>query len=279
MPRIYMALARADRTPIEEILARTPPLPAGCQWGAFLRCHDELTLEMVTPEERQFMWEFYAPAPRMRLNLGIRRRLAPLLGGSRPRIELANSLLLTLVGSPVIYYGDEIGMGDNIELEDRDGVRTPMQWSLAANAGFSQALPDRLYNPVIDDDTYGFQHVSVAMQRCDAGSLLTRMREMLAVRKAHAAFGRGELRLLAPEDPAVLAYLRTGGDETLLVVNNLSPEPREVALALPGLEGTQPVDLFTGQALASVETSLRLSLEPYGYRWLSLSGSMREQAA
>jgi maltose alpha-D-glucosyltransferase/alpha-amylase len=275
MPRIFMALARADRTPIEEILARTPPLPAGCQWGAFLRCHDELTLEMVTPEERDFMWEFYAPEPRMRLNLGIRRRLAPLLGNNRPRIELANSLLLTLVGSPVIYYGDEIGMGDNIELEDRDGVRTPMQWSLAPNAGFSQAPPDALYNPVIDDETYGYRQVNVAAQRCDAGSLLTRMREMLAVRKAHPAFGRGELHLLAPENRSVLAYLRTGGDETLLVVNNLSQEPREAVLSLPGLDGVQPVDLFTGQALAPIGTSLRLSLNPYGYRWLSLAGPNR----
>jgi maltose alpha-D-glucosyltransferase/alpha-amylase len=270
MPRIYMALARADRTPIEEILARTPPLPAGCQWGAFLRCHDELTLEMVTPEERDFMWEFYAPEPRMRLNLGIRRRLAPLLDNNRPRIELANSLLLTLVGSPVIYYGDEIGMGDNIALEDRDGVRTPMQWSLDPNAGFSGAPPDRLYKPVIDDDTTGYRHVNVGAQRCDPGSLLTRMREMLAVRKAHPAFGRGELRLLAPDDRSVLAYLRSGEDETLLVVNNLSAEPREVVLALPGPAGAPPVDLFMERPLDAAGT-LRLSLEPYGYRWLRLA--------
>jgi maltose alpha-D-glucosyltransferase/alpha-amylase len=272
MPRIYMALARADRTSIEEILARTPPLPAGCQWGAFLRCHDELTLEMVTPEERQFMWEFYAPEPRMRLNLGIRRRLAPLLGNSRPRIELANSLLLSLVGSPVIYYGDEIGMGDNIALEDRDGVRTPMQWSLGPNAGFSDAPPDRLYNPVIDDETTGYRQVNVATQRCDAGSLLTRMREMLAVRKAHPAFGRGDLRLLAPDDRSVLAYLRTWEDETLLAVHNLSPEHREAVLTLPVPEGARPVDLFTGQALPPITAPYRLDLEPYGYRWLALSG-------
>jgi len=272
MPRIFMALARADRTPIEEILARTPPLPAGCQWGAFLRCHDELTLEMVTPEERQFMWNFYAPAPRMRLNLGIRRRLAPLLGNSRPRIELANSLLLTLTGSPVIYYGDEIGMGDNIELEDRDGVRTPMQWSIDPNAGFSQAPPDALYAPVIDDETFGYRQVNVAAQRCDCRSLLTRMREMLAVRKAHPAFGRGDLRLLAPEDRSVLAYLRGGAGETLLAVHNLSQEPREAIVDLPGAEGIQPVDLFTGHALPAVAGPLRLSLEPYGYRWLGLGG-------
>jgi maltose alpha-D-glucosyltransferase/alpha-amylase len=229
---------------------------------------------MVTPEERQFMWEFYAPAPRMRLNLGIRRRLAPLLDNHRPRIELANSLLLTLVGSPVIYYGDEIGMGDEITLEDRDGMRTPMQWSLDPNAGFSQAPADRLYNPVIDDETYGYRQVNVAAQRCDAGSLLTRMREMLAVRKAHPVFGRGDLRLLAPDERSVLAYLRTGEDETLLVLNNLSAEPREAVLALSG-PSAQAVDLFTGQALPPVGTSLRVSLEPYGYRWLLLSGPVR----
>ena len=162
MPRIFMALAQADRTPIEEILARTPPLPASCQWGTFLRCHDELTLEMVTPEERQFMWDFYAPEPRMRLNLGIRRRLAPLLGNDRRRIELANSLLLTFIGSPVLYYGDEIGMGDNIWLEDRDGVRTPMQWDDSSNAGFSSAAPSALGDPVIKDDIFGYRRVNVA---------------------------------------------------------------------------------------------------------------------
>jgi maltose alpha-D-glucosyltransferase/alpha-amylase len=271
MPRIYMALARGDRRPIEDILARTPALPEGCQWATFLRCHDELTLEMVTPEERQFMWDFYAPEPRMRLNLGIRRRLAPLLGNSRPRLELANSILLTLTGSPVIYYGDEIGMGDNVDLEDRDGVRTPMQWESTADAGFSQASPESLYSTVIDDETYGYRRVSVAAQRCDPGSLLTRMREMLAVRRAHLAFGRGDLRLLAPDDPSVLAYLRTWGDEVLLVVNNLSAEPREAVLALPDLDGARPVELFTGEALDSIAGSYRLGLQPYGYRWLALS--------
>ena len=175
MPRIFMALARADRSPIEEILARTPPLPESCQWGAFLRCHDELTLEMVTPEERQYMWNTYAPEPRMRLNLGIRRRLAPLLGNDQARIELANSLLLTLTGSPVLYYGDEIGMGDNIWLEDRDGVRTPMQWTDAPNAGFSAADPSLLHDPVIDDPIYGYRQINVAARhardrpRCSVG--------------------------------------------------------------------------------------------------------------
>ncbi|UCC88055.1 MAG: maltose alpha-D-glucosyltransferase, partial [Anaerolineales bacterium] len=193
MPRIYMALAHADRTPILDILGRTPPIPETCQWGTFLRNHDELTLEMVTAEERQFMWEFYAPEPRMRLNLGIRRRLAPLLSNDRARLELANSLLFTLPGSPVIYYGDEIGMGDDIWLEDRDGVRTPMQWTAGLNAGFSSADSDRLYCPVIDDPTYGYQQVNVEAQQADPDSLLNQMRNMIRIRKAHAALGRGEV--------------------------------------------------------------------------------------
>ena len=196
MPRIFMALARADRSPILDILARTPPIPESCQWATFLRCHDELTLEMVTPEERQFMWDFYAPEPRMRLNLGIRRRLAPLLGNDRAaRIELANSLLFTLPGSPVVYYGDEIGMGDDIWLDDRDGVRTPMQWTAGPNAGFSTAEAADLYAPVIDDESYGYRQINVESQRGDPHSLLNRMRQMIRVRKAIPAFGRGEIEL------------------------------------------------------------------------------------
>ena len=271
MPRIFMALAQADRTPIERVIARTPPIPANCQWGTFLRCHDELTLEMVTPEERQFMWDFYAPEPRMRLNQGIRRRLAPLLGNDRARIELANSLLLTLTGSPVLYYGDEIGMGDNIWLDDRDGVRTPMQWSDAPNAGFSGAAPSALHDPVIDDPIYGYRQVNVAAQRADPGSLLNRMHEMIAVRKACRAFGRGELQLLTPAGVAVLAYLRACGDEVILVVNNLSPEPQQVALDLAAFAGARPVDLFTGQAFAPVGGQpYRLEMPRYEYRWLRL---------
>jgi maltose alpha-D-glucosyltransferase/alpha-amylase len=271
MPRIFMALARADRTPIEQIIARTPPIPANCQWGTFLRCHDELTLEMVTPEERQFMWDFYAPEPRMRLNMGIRRRLAPLLGNDRARIELANSLLLTLTGSPVLYYGDEIGMGDNIWLDDRDGVRTPMQWSAAPNAGFSTADPSELGDPVIDDPVFGYRQVNVDAQRALPGSPLNRMREMIAVRKQHPAFGRGELQLLKPFEVAVLAYLRVHGDETILVTNNLSPEPQQVDLDLAAYTGAQPVDLFTAQVFAPVGGQpYRLELPRYAYRWLRL---------
>ncbi len=271
MPRIFMALARADRTPIEQILARTPPIPANCQWGTFLRCHDELTLEMVTPEERRFMWDFYAPEPRMRLNLGIRRRLAPLLANDRERIEVANSLLFTLVGSPVLYYGDEIGMGDNIWLEDRDGVRTPMQWDDTANAGFSQADPSALSDPVIVDDVYGYRRVNVAAQRDAPDSLLNRMREMMAVRKTSPAFGRGELQLLAPSGVTVLAYLRTSGDEAILIANNLSAASQAVDLDLAAFAGARPVDMFTGQTLAAItDAAYRLELPRYGYSWLRL---------
>ena len=272
MPRIYMALARADRTPIVEILARTPPLPKGCQWGMFLRCHDELTLEMVTPEERKFMWDFYAPEPRMRLNLGIRRRLAPLLGNDRGRIELANSILFTLPGSPVIYYGDEIGMGDNIWIEDRGGVRTPMQWNAGPGAGFSKTDPAKFYFPLIDDDTYGYRRVNVAQQRADPDSLLNRMRTMMAVRKANPAFARGDLTMLEPENKAVLAFRRTWDGVTLLSVNNLSTEPQTVALDLAACAGATPVDLFTGVRLPAVTAApWSLALGPSGYRWLSIA--------
>ena len=271
MPRIFMALAKADRTPILEILARTPPIPANCQWGTFLRCHDELTLEMVTPEERRFMWDFYAPEPRMRLNLGIRRRLAPLLGNDRGRIELANSLLLTLAGSPVLYYGDEIGMGDNIWLEDRDGVRTPMQWDDTANAGFSTADPAALGDPVIDDDIFGYRPRQRRGAAC--GSRLAAQPDARDDGRAQGrpAFGRGELHLLAPAGVAVLAYLRVHGDETILVVNNLSDEAQAVDLDLATFAGVQPIDLFTGQAVAPVtDAPYRLELPRYGYRWLRL---------
>ena len=271
MPRIFMALAKADRTPIEQILARTPELPAGCQWATFLRCHDELTLEMVTAEERAFMWDFYAPEPRMRLNLGIRRRLAPLLEDDRRRIEVANSILLTFIGSPVIYYGDEIGMGDNIWLEDRDGVRTPMQWDSSANAGFSTAPPERLYDPVIDDEVYGYRRVNVEAQRAAPDSLLNRMRELIRIRKAHLVFGRGALQMLEADPKAVLSYLRTSADETMLVLNNLSPEPQTVTVTLPAHAGKVPVDVLTGTRHPAIEAdSYVIGLDGYGYRWFRL---------
>ena len=268
MPRVFMALAKADRAAIEQILARTPPLPASCQWATFLRCHDELTVEMVSPEERTFLWDFYAPEPRMRLNLGIRRRLAPLLDNDRDRIEVANSILLTLVGSPVLYYGDEIGMGDNIWLDDRDGVRTPMQWDDSTYAGFSTAAPS---DPVIDDEVFGYLRVNIAAQQQDPGSLLNRMRRLLAVRKMHPAFGRGETQLLAAPNPAILAYLRRDGDSTLLVVNNLADAARVAELNLALNIPVQATDLLTGETLTfAAGHPIRLDLGRYGYRWLQL---------
>ncbi len=271
MPRIFMALARADRTPIEEIMARTPELPSICQWATFLRCHDELTLEMVTPQERAFMWDFYAPEPRMRLNLGIRRRLAPLLNNDKQQIKLANSILLTFTGSPVIYYGDEIGMGDNIWLEDRDGVRTPMQWTAGESAGFSEAPPDELFDPLIEDDVYGYEQVNVQAQQADPDSLLNWMKAVLRVRRKHTAFGRGELRILPIENKSVLAYIRQYLQETILVVNNLSGEAQTVTLDLSDYVSRQVVDLFTEETQSMLlDEPYEIELEPYGYRWLRL---------
>jgi len=271
MPRIFMALAKADRTPILEILARTPPIPANCQWGIFLRCHDELTLEMVTPEERQFLWDFYAPEPRMRLNLGIRRRLAPLLDNNPERIALANSLLLTLPGAPVVYYGDEIGMGDNIWLEDRNGVRTPMQWCDEPNGGFSTADAQALYCPVIDAPPYGYREVNAAAQRADPHSPWNRLRAMIRTRKAHAALARGALRFLNPANRAVLAYLRMGQGSAVLAVNNLSAAAEEVELDLAAWAGKEPVDLLSGERLGAISSApYRLALTGYQFRWLQL---------
>ena len=281
MPRIFMALAKQSRAPIEEIMDRTPPLPDICQWGTFLRCHDELTLEMVTPEERAFMWDFYAPEPRMRLNLGIRRRLAPLLENDQARIRCANSILLTFIGSPFLYYGDETGMGDNIWLDDRNGVRTPMQWNAEPNAGFTgrDVPPERLYEPVIESETFGYTKVNVEAQAADPESLLNWMRDILALRKQHPVFGRGDLTLLNPENPAVLAYVRTYADETVLVVNNLAPTAQEVTLDLSAYAGRNRsagrtlTDLLTGATLeAPASDAWTLSLERYGFRWLSFSG-------
>jgi maltose alpha-D-glucosyltransferase / alpha-amylase len=277
MPRVFMALAQADRTPILEILARTPPLPRWGQWATFLRNHDELTLEMVTEEERQFMWNFYAPEPRMRLNLGIRRRLAPLLGNDRARLELANSLLFTLPGSPVIYYGDEVGMGENIWLEDRGGVRTPMQWQAGPDAGFSEANPAEFYAPVIDDETYGYQRVNVAAQQTDPDSLLSLMRRLIAIRKEHPAFGRGDLRFLGPDNQAVLAFMRSHEGETLLCVHNLSETPQTVVLdvraCLPSAAGAVTMfDLLGGETIGPWQDGVgELALGRYGYRWLQIT--------
>jgi len=271
MPRIFMALAKADRAPILSIMARTPELPEPCQWGTFLRCHDELTLEMVTPEERAFMWDFYAPEPRMRLNLGIRRRLAPLLDNDRRRIEVANSILLTLIGSPFIYYGDEIGMGDNIWLDDRDGVRTPMQWDAGPNAGFSDAPAEQLYSPVIDDAIFGYQQVNVAAQRADDGSLWYWMQRVLRIRKQHPVFGRGTLSFLEPYNSTILAYIRSDGAQTILVFNNLSAESQQATVDLRAYRGKVPRDLLTDVVWDSIGgTPYTFTVAPYGYCWLAL---------
>jgi len=271
MPRIFMALAQSARQPVLDILARTPPIPESCQWCTFLRCHDELTLEMVTEEERAFLWDFYAPEPRMRLNLGIRRRLTPLLDNDRRKIELANYMLFTLPGSPIIYYGDEIGMGDNIWLEDRDGLRTPMQWSDDKNAGFSTAHPSRLYSPVIDDEVFGYQKVNVQAQRNTPFSLFHTMRKMISARKKHKSFGRGDCQFLHPDSTAVLAYIRQHEDETILVVNNLSSSPQSVALELALFSGSSPRDILSGASFPLVgDKPYVLALDPYQYLWLLL---------
>ena len=271
MPRIFMSLARGDSQPIFDILARTPPIPESCQWCTFLRCHDELTLEMVTEKERAFMWDFYAPDLRMRLNLGIRRRLAPLLDNDRRKIELANSILFTLPGSPTIYYGDEIGMGDNIWLEDRDGLRTPMQWSDDENAGFSTVHPSRLYSPVIDDEAFGYQKVNVQTQRNDPSSTFHTMRKMIAYRKKHKSFGRGVCQFLHPDSTSVLAYIRHYKSETIVVVNNLSPSAQSVALELAPFSGSSPTNIFSGASFPPIaDKPYLLALDPYQYLWLLL---------
>jgi maltose alpha-D-glucosyltransferase/alpha-amylase len=269
MPRIFMALARGQREPLTWILARTPPIPDDCQWCIFLRNHDELTLEMVTEEERQWMWQFYAPEPRMRLNLGIRRRLAPLLDNDRRKIELANSLLFTLPGSPIIYYGDEIGMGDDIWLPDRNGVRTPMQWQNAPNAGFSSAKPDALYAPVISRAPFSPEHVNVADQVANPGSLWHTLRRMIALRKAHRVFGWGSFAWAEVGSEGVAAYWRDDGREQMLVLNNLSPTAQPVRLELPKGLIPYPIDLITQRRqISSSPGMLDLELGPYEYRWL-----------
>jgi len=255
MPRLYMALRRGDRTPVIEILRRTPPIPTNCQWCTFLRNHDELTLEMVTEEERQWMWAEYAPDPRMRLNLGIRRRLAPLLDNDRRQIELLHSLLFTLPGSPILYYGDEIGMGDNIALPDRNGVRTPMQWDGSTNAGFSTAA--RLYAPVIDDPIYGYRRVNVAAQMANPASLWQRLRRFIAAYKELPALAVGDLEFLDHPDRGLLGFRRRYRRQTVLCLHNLTP--RGIPVQTP-----DAYDILTKLDWPGGP----LTLPPYGYRWL-----------
>jgi len=231
MPRIFMALKKENNRDLKTIIQETPAIPESCQWCTFLRNHDELTLEMVTSDERKWMWETFAPEPRMRLNLGIRRRLAPLLGNDRKMIELANSILFTMMGTPILYYGDEVGMGENILLKDRNGVRTPMQWNASSGAGFSRANPADFYLPVIDDPEYGFQRVNVEEQQANPFSLLNNTKRMIAIYKTHKALGKGNFIWYETGTPSILAYMRTWEDETILVFQNLSHETHLVSLS------------------------------------------------
>jgi maltose alpha-D-glucosyltransferase/alpha-amylase len=271
MPRMYMAIAREDRFPISDIMRQTPPIPENCQWAIFLRNHDELTLEMVTDSERDYLWQTYAADRRARINLGIRRRLSPLLERDRRRIELMNCLLLSMPGTPVIYYGDEIGMGDNIHLGDRNGVRTPMQWSPDRNGGFSRADPAALVSPPIMDPLYGYGAVNVEAQSRDPHSILNWMRRMLAVRTRHAAFGRGLLTFLYPKNRKILAYLREYADETLLCVANVAHSSQAVELDLSAFIGRVPIELNSGTVFPPIgELTYLLTLPPYGFYWFVL---------
>jgi maltose alpha-D-glucosyltransferase/alpha-amylase len=271
MPRIYMSLRQEDRLPILDIMAQTPQIPDTCQWALFLRNHDELTLEMVTMDERDYMYIAYSADPRMRINLGIRRRLAPLLDNNRRRVELLNSLLFSFPGTPVIYYGDEIGMGDNIYLGDRNGVRTPMQWNGDRNAGFSRAIPARLYSPVIMDPIFGYEAINVEAQQSDQSSLLTWVRNMIALRKLFRVFGRGTLEFLNPANRKILAYLRQYDGEQVLCVANLSRFAQPVDLDLAAMAGMMPIEML-GYVEFPVITRdpYRLTLGPYGFFWLEL---------
>jgi maltose alpha-D-glucosyltransferase/alpha-amylase len=272
MPRMYMAIAQEDRFPITDIMRQTPDIPENCQWAIFLRNHDELTLEMVTDKERDYLWETYASDKKARINLGIRRRLAPLLERDRRRIELMNCLLLTMPGTPVLYYGDEIGMGDNLHLGDRDGVRTPMQWSSDRNGGFSRADPASLVLPAIQDPLYGYQAVNVEAQWRDPHSLLNWTRRMLSVRGQHKAFGRGTQRFLRPMNRKILAYLREYDGETILCVANVSRTAQAVELDLSEFTGRVPVELSGGAAFPMIgKLTYLLTLPPYGFGWFLLS--------
>ncbi|MGF1528630.1 MAG: maltose alpha-D-glucosyltransferase, partial [Candidatus Competibacterales bacterium] len=271
MPRMYMALAQEDRHPIVEIMEQTPTIPPGCQWAIFLRNHDELTLEMVTDKERDYMYNVYAADPRMRVNVGIRRRLAPLLDNDLDKIKLMNNLLLSMPGSPIIYYGDEIGMGDNIYLGDRNGVRTPMQWSFDRNAGFSKADPQRLYLPPIMDPIYGYEAVNVEAQSREPSSLLNWMKRLIAVRKGHRAFGRGTLRFIRPGNRKILAFIREYRDDVILCVSNLSRYAQPVELNLAEFQGRVPVELLGHTPFPPIgELPYLLTLPGYGFYWFRL---------
>ena len=272
MPRIFMAVRQEDALPIVEIMRQTPEIPPNCQWALFLRNHDELTLEMVTDEERDYMYTAYAADPQMRLNVGIRRRLAPLMEHSRPLIELLNSLLLSMPGSPIIYYGDELGMGDNVYLGDRNGVRTPMQWTGDRNAGFSRADPARLFAPPVMDPVYGYQAINVEAQERSPSSLLNWMRRMLRLRRQHPTLGRGSFDPVATDNRRVLAYLREDAQQQILVVANMARTVQPVHLDLQRFQGRHPVELIGNTELPNVTTEpYFLTLAPHGFYWFQLA--------
>ncbi|WP_273412260.1 maltose alpha-D-glucosyltransferase [Corynebacterium appendicis] len=272
MPRIFMGISQESAQPIIDILRETPDIPESAQWGIFLRNHDELTLEMVSEQERDVMYTTFATDPRMRANVGIRRRLAPLLGGHRDRLELAHALLLSLPGSPFLYYGDEIGMGDNIWLPDRDGVRTPMQWNADRNGGFSRTDPERLYLPAIRNDTYGYQAVNVESQMGRENSLLHWVRERVHIRKQYKAFGRGDYQEVEHSNPRVLAFIREYDGEKILCVNNMSSLPQPVEMNLSHLAGVVPRELSGNVEFPAIgELPWLVTLAPHGHLWFDIS--------
>ena len=271
MPRIFMSLRQENAEPLVDIMKRTPPIPEGCQWGLFLRNHDELTLEMVTGDEREYMVMAYARDPRAQLNVGIRRRLAPLVDNSRPRIELLNSLLFSLPGTPIVYYGDEIGMGDDVQRPDRDGVRTPMQWSSDRNAGFSRAESAALYSEPIHDAVYGYPAVNVEAQRKDPSSMLRWMRNMIRLRKQFRVFGRGSLEFVSADNAKILAFVRRWRDDVILCVTNVSQHAQPVSLELSAFAGATPIELLGYTPFPAVgDAPYFLTLGGYGFLWFEL---------
>ena len=278
MPRIYMAIAQEDRFPITDIMRQTPEIPLNCQWAMFLRNHDELTLEMVTDAERDYLWSTYAADPRARINLGIRRRLAPLMDNDRRKIELMNSILLSMPGTPIIYYGDEIGMGDNIYLGDRNSVRTPMQWSPDRNGGFSRSDPAQLYLPCIMDPVYGYNAINVEAQTRSLSSLLNWMKRLIGVRKSTKVFGRGTLTFIRPANRAVLAYVRQLEDEAILCVANISRSAQAVELDMSAWKGRVPQEMLGRTNFPRIgELPYLVTLPPYGFFWFSLKTDAKSE--
>jgi maltose alpha-D-glucosyltransferase/alpha-amylase len=280
MPRIFIGIRRADRKPIVDILQQTLSIPAGCQWAKFLRNHDELTLEMVTDEERDYMYNEYAKHPKMRINIGIRRRLAPLVDNDRMTLELLYSLLFSLPGSPVLYYGDELGMGDNIFLGDRNGVRTPMQWTPDRNAGFSMVDPEMLYLPIIENPMFHYQSLNVKTQARLPNSLLNWMRSLMVTRKKTKAFGRGGIKILQPENESILACIRTYKDKDVLCVFNLSRKPQYFQLDLSEYQGIKPQEMFGEVLFPRIKDKPYLfTLTGHRFLWFELDKNTKPQTS